>query len=293
LARLPACFVGGECVSLQAVVAAHSATALGWHRLLAQAAPSSRVGSDGSAFTRRIYGRPEAAAAAEVAEVAAASLDRRVPLKRYLCKWRGVSHLHLSWETAASLRLVLGATRSTQALSGFASKGGDDAFLNDFGLHLDLDYADCDLTDDAAAAGEASAPPAHGASGAGVPVAAAALRAGGRRFTNALYVTPERVLAVDPPLGETAPAASASSAGGAAAAEPPPPQQVLVKWCGLPYGCATWEKAAEVPGGKAALAAFAQRSAERASGSGTRDGRSRKGKKNKVRRLFIFAYEIE
>ena len=333
---MPACFVGQECLTLQAVVASHSATARGWCRLLAQAAPSSRVGTDGSAFTKRIYGPLDeddqddecadkenqdptaentdkattATAAAVLVPTAAqlALLDDKVPLKRYLCKWRDVSHLHLSWETAAALKLVLGSQRATQALSTFTAKDGEDAFLNDFGLHLDLEYTDCDLE----AADDVDVSSHHNSTAAdeAAPGGAAAgdekgddkkkqstLPAGGRWFTNALYVTPERVLAADPPIAPSSTSVQAQEEQQQQEEE----QLVLVKWCGLPYGCATWERLREVPNGSLAFDAFKQRALNReepttspGSSGGSGDGsssekRSRKGKKNKVSTSsFIF-----
>ena len=335
---MPACFVGQECLTLQAVVASHSATARGWCRLLAQAAPSSRVGTDGSAFTKRIYGpldeddqdeenqEPVAentekgtttacTAAATVSAPTAAQLtllDDEVPLKRYLCKWRDVSHLHLSWETAAALKLVLGSQRATQALSTFTAKDGEDAFLNDFGLHLDLEYTDCDLEAGADVSSHHSIATDEVAAGAAGDEKGddkkkqSTLPAGGRWFTNALYVTPERVLAADPPIASSSTSTTGKSAAAASeeaqAGQQQQEQLLLVKWCGLPYGCATWEHLREVPNGSLAFDAFKQRALSReepttspgsSGGSGSGEGsssekRSRKGKKNKVSSVSLF-----
>jgi hypothetical protein len=296
---------------------------------MAQAAPSSRVGTDGSAFTKRIYGPTDDAeyenkenvnptvegmetesetaaaplgAAASPTAAQLSKLDNKVPLKRYLCKWRDVSHLHVSWETAAALKLVLGSQRATQALSTFTTKDGEDGFLNDFGLHLDLEYADCDLdADDTSSPSGTSGDAAAGADGGGedgeglgVDKKTSSLPAGGRWFTNALYVTPERVLAADPPLASSS-LSSLSAEEHTAATARKEEQLVRVKWCGLPYGCATWEKLSEVPNGTMAFDAFRQRAVNRqespsassgsgnASEGGSIEKRSRKGKKNKVK----------
>ena len=55
LATMPECFVGGQPLVIQSIVAAHTATISEWAQLLANVA-TSKVGSNGSAFTRRIEG---------------------------------------------------------------------------------------------------------------------------------------------------------------------------------------------------------------------------------------------
>ena len=39
-----------------------------------------------------------------------------MPVKKYLVKWKGTSHLHVSWETPSLLRRVFDQ-RATQALN--------------------------------------------------------------------------------------------------------------------------------------------------------------------------------
>ena len=55
LATMPECFVGGQPLVIQSIVAAHTATISEWAQLLANV-ETSKVGSNGSAFTRCIQG---------------------------------------------------------------------------------------------------------------------------------------------------------------------------------------------------------------------------------------------
>jgi hypothetical protein len=120
LSVMPSCFRCNEVMQLQCIVGSHATTSLGWSKLLRHFA-ASKVGSDGSVFTPRIMG-PDAVAQEDLEvgkpQQQQQQLDDTVSIKKYLIKWKNVSSLHLSWESASNLRRVFG-TRAKQAMSTF------------------------------------------------------------------------------------------------------------------------------------------------------------------------------
>ena len=70
-----------------------------------------KVGKDGSVFSRR-SGSPGALPKVKHVRRCSSICPRSLVLcqseVRLLCKWRGLSHRHLSWESAAALLLALG-----------------------------------------------------------------------------------------------------------------------------------------------------------------------------------------